>query len=256
MSHQLIEAFSQRQTPLPTPTSDVLLISEMFSDTLQGEGVSSGKPAVFMRLQGCLLDCVWCDTAEVWRKGNPYTFTEICDLILDRPSLFEGLEDGTVNLIITGGSPLKQQKQVARFLNYFRNRFHFYPTVEIENECVVEPIPELYQRVFQWNNSPKLANSEMKRNIRYKPDVIKFTASLPNSYFKVVVESEEDWSEIKKDFLDPGLIQRNQLILMPCGQTQEQLHITRPLVAEMAIREKVRFSDRLHVTIWDKKTGV
>jgi len=43
---------------------------------------------------------------------------------------------------------------------------------------------------------------------------------------------------------------------MPEGQTQEELSKTRELTADLAIKKGVRFTDRLHVTIWNKKTGV
>jgi organic radical activating enzyme len=34
--------------------------------TIQGEGVHSGKAAYFIRLAGCDVGCVWCDTRESW----------------------------------------------------------------------------------------------------------------------------------------------------------------------------------------------
>ncbi|WP_340607920.1 7-carboxy-7-deazaguanine synthase QueE [Xenorhabdus bharatensis] len=42
-------------------------INEMFQ-TLQGEGVFTGIPAVFIRLQGCPVGCSWCDTKHTWEK--------------------------------------------------------------------------------------------------------------------------------------------------------------------------------------------
>jgi organic radical activating enzyme len=96
----------------------------------------------------------------------------------------------------------------------------------------------------------------MKERVRYKPEVIKDLTQRPNSWFKFVVSQESDWEEIKKDYLDSGLIERKQIILMPEGQNQEELSKTRELTADVAIREGVRFSDRLHITIWNIKTGV
>ena len=65
---------------------------------------------------------------------------------------------------------------------------------------------------------------------------------------------KSDWNEIEKDFLPH--ISLTQVILMPEGQTQEELNQKREFVADLAISKGVRFSDRLHVTIWNKKTGV
>lgn len=42
-------------------------INEMFQ-TLQGEGVYTGVPAIFIRMQGCPVGCSWCDTKHTWEK--------------------------------------------------------------------------------------------------------------------------------------------------------------------------------------------
>ena len=42
-----------------------LKINEMF-ETIQGEGVKTGVPSVFVRLQGCPVGCPWCDTKHTW----------------------------------------------------------------------------------------------------------------------------------------------------------------------------------------------
>ncbi|MDA0147490.1 7-carboxy-7-deazaguanine synthase QueE [Vibrio sp. LaRot3] len=40
-------------------------INEMF-ETIQGEGVFTGVPSVFVRLQECPVGCAWCDTKQTW----------------------------------------------------------------------------------------------------------------------------------------------------------------------------------------------
>lgn len=40
-------------------------VNEMFQ-TIQGEGVFTGVPAIFIRLQGCPVGCSWCDTKHTW----------------------------------------------------------------------------------------------------------------------------------------------------------------------------------------------
>ncbi|MDW6004093.1 7-carboxy-7-deazaguanine synthase QueE [Vibrio mangrovi] len=40
-------------------------VNEIFQ-TIQGEGVFTGVPAVFIRLQGCPVGCSWCDTKQTW----------------------------------------------------------------------------------------------------------------------------------------------------------------------------------------------
>ena len=233
---------------------DKLAIAEFFCDTIQGEGIHTGVPATFLRLQGCTLQCNFCDTLTVWPNGNEYAFKEVFDL-MDSIDLPDRLSRGQ-HLVITGGSPLKQQNRVIRFIEQFIHRYGFLPFIEIENEAVLVPMPELVPYIACWNNSPKLNNSGMRFNVRIKPDALITVASLPNSYFKFVVSSEEDWSEIAETFLETGYIKREQIVLMPEGQTQEALLERREMVVAMAIKKGVRFSDRLHITIWNKQTGV
>lgn len=231
---------------------DKLQISELFCDTIQGEGLYSGVPSTFIRLQGCTLRCVFCDTLEVWPYGSEYSFEEICALF-ESVDLIPRLAAGQ-HLIWTGGSPLKQQASIIRFLEYFKQRYGFKPFCEIENEAVLSYQPELLSLIECWNNSPKLSNSQMKKNIRVKPDVLRQLSELQTSWFKFVISSPEDWKEIEEDYLPH--INKSQIILMPCGQTQEELEQTRELTANLAIQHGVRFCDRLHITIWNKKTGV
>lgn len=236
---------------------DFLEVSEFFFDSIQGEGINIGHPAAFLRLQYCTLNCVWCDSREVWRKGNPYTFIELFVLMetqIDGVCLIDRLKNGQ-HLVITGGSPLKYQKRLIEFLYEFVNTYSFIPYIEIENECVVFP-DLLLSSVFVscWNNSPKLSNSGNPTN--HLVGVLKHMASLKNSWFKFVISSNEDWKEIVEEYLETNLISISQIILMPQGATREELIANREKVIEIAIENGVRYCTREHIVLWDKKTGV
>lgn len=230
-----------------------LNVAEFFYDTIQGENFV-GYPAAFLRLQGCTQSCTWCDTKEVWRFGNPYTFDELFDLI-DETHLVGKFLMGQ-HLVLTGGSPLKQQENLTKFIETFVERYEFLPFIEIENECTLMPNDRLINYVSCWNNSPKLSHSGNSDKSRYHPDVLKILSTFDNSWFKFVVSSDEDWKEIERDFIAPGYIRRDQIVLMPLGATRAELFENREYVAEMAVRESVRYSTREHVVLWDKKTGV
>ncbi len=236
----------------PKPTEPYIDIAEMFSDTIQGEGVYAGMISTFLRVQGCTLECVWCDTLEVWRYGNPYTFNEIY-AIWESAGMIEKFRNGQ-SLILTGGSPLKQQNMLTLLIQGFVAKYGFKPHIQVENEGVLMPTPEFTALVDVWNNSPKLANSQMKERARLKPDVIKYLSSLKDSWFKFVITGPLDWDEIVHDYLP--LIRKNQIILMPEGVTQEELAVNREMVADLAIEHGVRYSDRMHIIIWNLKTGV
>jgi 7-carboxy-7-deazaguanine synthase len=197
------------------------------------------------------LTCKWCDTLDVWPYGNEYSFQEIFDML--KPHVHK-YTNGQQHVILTGGSPLKQQTQLYLFIKSFIQQFGFKPYIEVENEAVLLPYAHFWPLVDCWNNSPKLLNSGMKRIARIKPDVLKFMSSLHNSWFKFVVSGPEDWTEIAEDFLP--YIRKDQIVLMPEGQTQGELNLVREIVADMAITHQVRYMDRLHVILWNKKTGV
>ncbi len=235
------------------PEEDFLQISEFFYDTIQGENFV-GIPAAFLRVQHCILNCIWCDSKEVWRFGNPYMFSEIFDL-MDNTNIIEKLKDGQ-HFAITGGSPLRQQDMLVKFIRSFISNYGFKPYIEIENECTILPSDDMIELVDLWNNSPKLESSGNKKSARYKPDVLKKLNSLKNAWFKFVVTNKDAWDEIQTDFIDTNLIKKEQIVIMPEGATQDELEKTRTMAAELAIEKNVRFTDRLHVTIWDKKTGV
>lgn len=232
----------------------VLEIAELFANTIQGEGINIGHPATFLRVQHCTMNCIWCDTQEVWRYGNPYTFDEIYAL-MEETGTVNALEQGQ-HLVLTGGSPLKQQKALSLFIRKFVERFEFKPYIEIENECTILPQPDFEEMVDCWNNSPKLENSGNLDIVRYQPRILKFLSNLENSWFKFVVTNDDDWAEIEVDFLATDLIKRNQIILMPQGATRTELKKNQEKVVEIAIRENVRYSSRQHIELWDKRTGV
>ncbi len=241
----------QKPTPIDSP---YLEIAEFFYDTIQGEGITLGQPAAFLRMQHCTQSCWWCDTTEVWRNGNPYTFEELFKLI-ESTELIQKLKTGQ-HLILTGGSPVKQQKNLTLFLHAFKERYGFQPVVEIENECTLMPTPEFSRLIDIWNNSPKLKHSGNPDKLRYKPDILQYLSGLENSWFKFVISHKNDWDEIDASFLQPNLIKREQIILMPLGSNRQELHKNREMVVETAIRETVRYCTREQIELWDKTTGV
>ena len=161
------------------------------------------------------------------------------------------------HLVLTGGSPLLQQDTLVKLIREFRIAFDFSPFVEVENECVLKPSIDFWSIVSHWNNSPKLSSSLQEKEDRYHPEVLSiFNKNSCSKDFKFVISTEEDWKEVEEDYLKPGFIELNDIILMPEGETQEELSKTREKVALLAVEKGVRFSDRLHITIWNRKTGV
>src|SRR5438128_1946731 len=76
-----------------------LRVSEVFA-SVQGEGVSVGTPSVFVRLQGCSVGCVWCDTKYSWAPAGGHE-TTLPALLVQMRAL------QAKNVVITGGEPLE-----------------------------------------------------------------------------------------------------------------------------------------------------
>ncbi len=184
MSLSIISAWKPEHQNRSRPKTAHLDVAEFFCDTIQGENFV-GWPAAFLRLQFCTMDCVWCDTNEVWRYGNPYTFDELFKF-MDMASLPEKLHKGQ-HLVLTGGSPLNQQDRLIKFIDAFIHTYGFKPYIEVENECTISPLPAFIKHVDLWNNSPKLDNSGNLRIVRYQPNILMELSKLENSWFKFVI---------------------------------------------------------------------
>lgn len=248
-----------------------LRVSEMFY-SLQGEGPTTGVPAVFLRLGGCNLLCggmgtiqdkelhdgaTWrCDTIEVWSQARKLSKEDLYQEFLDRKFLTY-LTSGA-HLVITGGEPLQQQEEILEFLNYYKKLGLPLPYIEIETNGTIAPCTELFDFVDQFNISPKLSNSGMPEERRLVPMVIRQLIVHRNSFFKFVVSSIEDVREAERDFIlaHPFSIRRSQIVLMPGADNRAKLQELEQQIAAIAIERGYRYSSRLHIQIWDKKTGV
>lgn len=78
--------------------ADSLQISEIYA-SIQGESSFAGLPCTFVRLTGCNLRCVWCDTAHAFHGGERLALTDVVE---------RALGFHTQLIEVTGGEPLLQ----------------------------------------------------------------------------------------------------------------------------------------------------
>lgn len=232
---------------------NTLNVAETFF-SIQGEGQTAGIPAVFLRLSGCNLLCnaKWrCDTIEVWQKGQNTGF----DRVLSREQR-EALARGA-HLVITGGEPLLQQLAIVDFLLWFASSFGWRPIVEVETNGTICPSEDMKKIVTYWNISPKLSNSGEPVHKRINEVALAMFFNLVgvrSVMYKFVINDEGDALEMIQDYAEH--INFSRIWLMPAGASQQELAITRPLVADMCKQHLFKYSDRLQVAIWNKATGV
>lgn len=239
-----------------------LAVSEVFY-SIQGEGKTVGIPSVFVRLGGCNLMCggmgtqfdgelhngaeFRCDTVEVWMKATSKETHEILP-----QDCVEAIRNGA-HVILTGGEPTMQQAGLYEFISYVKNTINQNAYFEVETNGTIMPNQFLLEQIDLWNCSPKLRNSGMDNAMTYKPDVIK-ELNKKNTIFKFVVNSDKEWEEIERDYLP--IVDREKIYLMPAGENQELLNENKQRVVELAKDKYLNFTTRLHIEIWNKKTGV
>lgn len=78
----------------------MLRVTEIFK-SIQGESTHAGRPCIFVRLTGCPMRCVWCDSEYTFTGGDHISI----DAVLERVKSFGG------KLVeVTGGEPLAQKE--------------------------------------------------------------------------------------------------------------------------------------------------
>lgn len=91
---------SLQHTTIQTPEKEILRVNEIFL-SLQGETSRVGLPTVFVRLTGCPLRCVYCDTEYAFYNGESISISSVLDAVSGY---------GVQNVTVTGGEPLAQKK--------------------------------------------------------------------------------------------------------------------------------------------------
>lgn len=195
--------------------------------TIQGEGMTAGLPAVFLRLHYCNLTCGvptgWqCDTgytwdttsSEFWREPEDWSYQEVLTRIV--AAWIGNFDDNQQKrLVITGGEPMIQQRKIVEFLPQLSGW-----ETEIETNGTIMPIPVLWD--CQFNCSPKLENSGNSAKRRYKPKVLTAINGLSKSQFKFVVMTSSDLDEVSGIVKECSL-DHEKIWIMPEGQTAAEV---------------------------------
>lgn len=237
--------------------------AEIFT-TVQGEGRNIGRPVVFARLSGCNLACSWCDTPYTWvwtedlaakhDQGQVYD-REAEQIKLTVGEAIDQISGETLDrLVITGGEPMQQQKNLVPFIEGLRER-NPNQWVEIETNGTIAPKPEMIDLVDQFNVSPKLENSGNELHRRAKAHAMKTLVETPKADFKFVVFGDEDLPEILA-LVEEHDIPHDRVFLMPEGRTEEEVTRHQQELVEVAKENNFNLTTRLHVLIWGAKRGV
>ena len=211
---------------------DRLRINEIFF-SIQGESTWAGRPCAFVRLTGCNLRCVWCDTEYAFREGRQMTVAEVADRVLAyRSDLVE----------ITGGEPMLQpgiHPLIARLLEAGL-------TVMIETSGASD-LACLDPRVIKIMDLKCPASGESHRNLWSNLEHLG-----PRDEIKFVVADRADYEWARDVTAHHCLADRvNAILLSPAFGILAPDSLARWILAD---RLPVRMQLQMHKHIWPPDT--
>lgn len=217
--------------------SDFLRVTEIFH-SIQGESTWAGMPCTFIRLTGCPLRCVWCDTEYAFHGGQKLTMDEIMTTV-------SGL--GCELVEITGGEPLVHQGAFTlaeRLLDA-----GFTVLVETSGAVDIRPLDDRC-RVIMDLKCP--GSGESSRNLWSNLDHLDGRDEV-----KFVILDRSDYEWARAVVTDRGLDRRvrdgslRAVLFSPVWDAVDRLDLARWILDDGL---PVRYQLQLHKLIWGADT--
>ena len=209
-----------------------VLVWEMYS-SIQGESTWAGLPCFFIRLSGCPLRCVWCDTEYAFYGGERKTIAEVVQA---------ALASGITLVEVTGGEPLAQPncpELCGALLDQGMS-------VLIET-AGSEPIDTLPVGVIRIMDLKCPDSGEIEKNLWSNLGHLN-----KNDEVKFVIASKADFDWAAEVVLRERLAERVKSVLFSpvFGKIDPQKMVTWILERKLP----VRFQLQMHKFIWDPQT--
>ncbi|MBW8852012.1 MAG: 7-carboxy-7-deazaguanine synthase QueE [Xanthomonadales bacterium] len=219
--------------PAPTAaTADRLKITEIFL-SVQGEARDAGWPTVFVRLTGCPLRCVYCDTAYAFFGGEWRDIDAIVEEVLGH---------GVRHVCVTGGEPLAQK----RCPDLLRRLCDAGLVVSLETSGAID-IAGVDPRVSRVLDIKTPASGEVERN---RWDNLPLLTAHDQVKFVVCDRADYDWS--KRIVSEHRLHARCDVLFSPSKDQVAARDLAEWIVAD---RLPVRFQLQLHKILWGDAPG-
>ena len=250
----------------------MLEINEIFGPTIQGEGKYTGNPSVFVRFGKCNMQCpgfeVEYETPSGIKKCSCDSFYASDSAFRDEWAKYKTadalilevakfLPRYKVDIVITGGEPLLywNDEEFQKFMKFYVDN-DYKITIETNASLNIN-LNEIWHKKIIFSMSVKLSNSGEKQSKRINISTLKNIIKVsPKSYLKFVVD--KDSLSKASDEIDEILkqIPKCEVYLMPLGDTSEIIDKNSLSVIELALEKGYKYSDRLHIRVWNNKRGV
>lgn len=214
------------------PAAERLKITEIFL-SLQGESLAAGWPTVFVRLTGCPLRCVYCDTAYAFHGGEWRDFDGIMDEVAGY---------GVRHVCVTGGEPLAQSNCVA-LLERLCDAGHLV-SLETSGAIDVSPVDPRVTRVVDLKTP---ASGEQHRNLLENLEVLR-----DDDVVKFVICDRQDYEWSRELVREHDLAARCSVFFSPSWGQQQPGELADWIVAD---RLPVRLQVQLHKVLWGETPG-
>lgn len=251
----------------------IYLVEHFYS--IQGEGEYTGVPSLFFRFGGCNMRCEGfgcsekapdgvtvegCDTVYAVNKehfGSQWqSVTKLQQFIeiIDNYALPEN-----VDIVFTGGEPLiyADNPLFVEFLEYLTANKHRI-TFETNGAMPINFAKFPIYRKCIYALSVKLSNSGEVYAKRVKPEIfIDIASHAKESFFKFTVDKAHIGSQLEEEIARiVAYLPDESVYCMPMGGSKAEVEANTEAVIEFCKRKGYRYSDRLHIRIWDANKGV
>ncbi len=209
-----------------------LRITEIFH-SIQGEADAIGWRTVFVRLTGCPLRCVWCDTEYSFHGGDWHAIDDI---------LAEVATHGAKHVCVTGGEPLAQK----RCLILLRKLCDAGYQVSLETSGALD-VSAVDPRVRKVMDLKAPGSGESRRNLWSNLDHL-----LPHDQIKIVLASRADYEWACAMLAEHALADRCMVLFSPVHGAVEPRDLAEWILAD---KLPVRFQLQLHKLLWNDAAG-
>lgn len=209
-----------------------LRITEIFY-SLQGESNTVGIPTVFVRLTGCPLRCVYCDSAYAFKGGKKLTLTKIIAEVKKYDCRY---------VTVTGGEPLAQPDS----LELMRKLLNKGYIVSLETSGALD-ISEVDERVIKVVDIKTPSSGEVDKNRYSNIDYLK-----AHDQIKFVIGSDKDYRWSKAIIAEYDLLNRCEILFSPVMGQQNPTELAEKILSD---KLPVRFQIQLHKLLWGDVQG-